>query len=89
MAKHPEIYEDFEKFKSQLDSQKNTVLYCTPQVADWFVNTEYESKLRYGQAVKVTRWNDEVSLVPVRWSLDENTRQWGWVEVEVPFKLNY
>jgi hypothetical protein len=89
MAKQPEIYKDFKKLKKELDRQEKSVLYCTPGVADWLVNTEYEPKLRYGEAVKVTRWDDEISLVPVRWSLDDNTRQWGWVEMEIPYKVKY
>ena len=89
MTRMPEVYEDIEIFKKQLQQTDKSILYCTPEVAAWFVDEDYLSTLKIGQAVKVTRWENELIIVPVKWQMDENTEQWDWVELEPPFNARY
>ncbi|MBD3290202.1 hypothetical protein GF337_15455 [candidate division KSB1 bacterium] len=85
MNKMPEVYDDIEVFKAQLEQTDKSILYCTPEVASWYVEEDYEPILKIGQAVKVTKWENELIIVPVKWQVDENTQQWDWIELEKPF----
>ena len=51
MTRMPEVYEDIEIFKKQLQQTDKSILYCTPEVTAWFVDEDYLSTLKIGQAV--------------------------------------
>ena len=85
MNRMPEVYEDIELFKKQLNQTDKSILYCTPEVATWYVEEDYEPILKIGEAVKVTKWEDELIIVPVKWQLYEDTQVWDCVELERPF----
>ena len=85
MNRMPEVYEDIELFKAQLEQSDKGIFYCTPEVASWYIDEDYEPILKIGQAVKVTKWENELAIVPVKWKLDERTQLWDWIELEKPF----
>ena len=53
MNKMPEVYDDINILKEQLDSEK-AILYCTAEVALWFVDQDYKKQLTLGEAIKIS-----------------------------------
>jgi hypothetical protein len=81
----PEVYDDFETVRHELTEKDDIVIYCSVNVAQWLVDKEFEPKLRAGHAVKITKQADSLSIVPVRWDIDESTGQWDWEMIEKPY----
>lgn len=86
MSKMPEVYDNFDNLKADLNNAAQIVVYVTPEIAGELVNADYLPKLRVGEAVKITKWENELSIVPVKWDRNPNTWQWDWLEVEEPFR---
>lgn len=89
MSKMPEVFDTFDQLKAELNRSETVVTYATADVAAWLVDKKYEEKLRLGEAVKITKWGGEVSVVPVKWDRNPNTSQWGWLEVASPFNRQF
>ncbi len=85
MNKMPEVYDDAEVFKKLLQENAKAILYCTPEVASWFVDEEYEDLLTLGDAVKISKWEEELKNVSVKLKEDMETREWDYVEMAQPF----
>lgn len=85
MSKMPELYIDFDRLKADLDNAERVVVYAVPQIADWLVDKEYEPQLHIGEAVKITKWEEEIQVVPVKWQCDSDTSQWYWKELAEPY----
>lgn len=88
MNKMPEVYDNYEDVKRQINSANQIILYATPEVAQWMVDKDFEPTLRQGEAVKISRWEDSLTIVPVKWIRMPETSQWNWKEVGRPYTRN-
>ncbi len=87
MSKMPELFDTADALRQELDHADKTVLYSTAGAALWMVKHEDMETLRLGEAVKITKWEEGISLVPVKREQDRMTRQWGWLEVGSPISV--
>ncbi len=83
--KMPEIYEDVNRIRDHLFKTDQTVLYCTPQAAAYFIGHEKKEELKISDAVKIAKWGDELRVVPVKMTVDEETQRSEWREVGESF----
>ncbi len=88
MEKMPEVYDDYNEVKSQINQSDQLILYVTPEVARWMVDEDYQMTLREGQAVKISKWEDNIKVIPVKWERMPETSQWNWREIGRPYTRN-
>ncbi|MFZ0389880.1 MAG: hypothetical protein WAN36_05430 [Calditrichia bacterium] len=86
MTRMPEVYDDINTVKENLKTADETIIYASPEAAQWLVDHEYEVKLRWGQAVKISKWENEIEVEPVRWERNPDTSQWYWRLLGEPFR---
>jgi hypothetical protein len=88
MHEMPEVYDDYDYLKSQLESSDEVIIIVTPKVAQWLVDESYVDNLYLGEAVKVSRWEEEVRVIPVKWEEMPENEEWDWTEIGEPYIRN-
>ncbi len=76
MHEMPEVYDDYNFVKKQLEDSQEGVIYATPKVAQWIVDENYEPALYLGEAVKISRWQEEIRVIPVKWEEMPENEEW-------------
>ncbi|MEJ2635488.1 MAG: hypothetical protein P8184_09375 [Calditrichia bacterium] len=86
MNRMPEVYDNAAVVKKELNAAEEAVIYAFPRAAAWLVDQDYEPELTAGEAVKISKWESELIIVPVNWERDPETWQWAWREVGKPYR---